>query len=91
MSPDAEQIRREECREGCLRFLATRNLLAHSCDAVRRGVNREGADFDFTEVLSALNFLVGKEFASVSPAALGASKAYQVTADGTLHYERSGR
>ena len=88
---DAAQdpIRREEARRECLRFLASRHLLAHSPRAIRSGVNREGFDFGKEDILSALEILCGLGLAIVKIDHLGSSKYYQATSQGVLEQERS--
>jgi hypothetical protein len=81
-------LRREEARREVLRFLAERNLLAHSPAAIRNGVNRAGFDFSEEETLSALQSLVSGQFAREVRGALGASTTYQATLEGELLIER---
>lgn len=90
---DESQLRREEAREGVLRFLAERSLNAHEPDAVRRRLNREGSDFTLLEIVGALLFLARSSpaLAEEIPHPMGASKTYRVTPQGVLAHERSGR
>lgn len=83
------QLRKEDARREVLRFLAARDRLAHSPDAIRRGVNREGFDFKKDEILSALELLSGLGLILARIETLGSSKYYQVTAQGTLEHERA--
>jgi DNA-binding PadR family transcriptional regulator len=85
---DDMQFRKEEARVEVLRFLAERDRLAHSPDAIRRGVNREGFDFKKDEILSALELLSGLGLVIARIESLGASKYYQATAQGVLEHER---
>jgi hypothetical protein len=87
MSENSE--RREEARREVLRFLADRNLLAHSPQAIRSGVNREGFDFAKDEILGALQSLESGKYISVHVDPLGSTKTYQATLEGTLLQERS--
>lgn len=80
--------RREEARREVLRFLAERNLLAHSPAAIRNGVNREGFNFSDEETLSALQSLVSGQYAREIRGPLGASTTYQATLEGCLLIER---
>lgn len=84
----ADQSRKEDCRREALRFLATRHLLAHSPDAIRRGVNREGFDFQKDEILSSIEILCGLGLAISKVETLGSSRYYQATAQGVLEHER---
>lgn len=82
-------IRREEARRECLRFLASRNLLAHSPRAIRNGVNREGFDFSEAEILGALQGLASGGYAMARTSVLGSSQTYQATLEGQLLHERN--
>lgn len=84
----SDPLRNEEARRECLRFLAARNLLAHSPSAIRLGVNREGFNFTEPEVLAALQSLVSGGYATPVVGALGASLTYQATLEGSLLIER---
>lgn len=87
MSENSE--RREEARREVLRFLAERNLLAHSPQAIRSGVNREGFNFAKDEILGAIQSLESGSYLSERVDPLGSSKTYQVTLSGTLLHERN--
>ncbi len=86
---DAMKERREEARREVLRFLAERNLLSHSPQAIRSGVNREGFDFSKDEILGAIQSLESGCYLGVRVDPLGSSKTYQVTLAGTLLHERN--
>jgi hypothetical protein len=82
------QERKEVCREEVVRFLAERSRLKHAADAVRRGVNRGGFDFSEEEILAALQFTQGMNLVAATPHQLGATAFFQITAAGTLAFER---
>lgn len=82
------QIRKEDARRETLRFLAERHQLAHEVSAVRRGVNRAGFDFDDTEILAALDILIGLGLVQGIRAPLGATFTFKATAKGVLEHER---
>ncbi|MDD3887054.1 MAG: hypothetical protein PHI35_09285 [Victivallaceae bacterium] len=86
---DDAQKRREDCRREVLRFLALRQQLFHEAEAIRRRLNRDGADFTLDEVNAALAFLVSLENVKVNPDPLGATPHYQATAQGVLFNERN--
>lgn len=85
----SDDNRREESRREVLRFLAERNLLAHTAQAIRSGVNREGFDFSKEEILGALQGLESGKYVSAQFDPLGSSKTYQVTLEGSLLHERT--
>jgi len=80
--------RSEDCRHGTLAFLADRPAVAHSADAIRRGVNREGGDFTRDEITAAAELLIGLALASETPDPLGSTRYYKISAQGTLAHER---
>lgn len=84
---DLDTSRAEDCRYEVRHYLAVRSTLAQDAATVHRQLARK---FDFTraEVTSALVFLVSLGQAEVSPASLGSTKFYQITAKGTLAEER---
>jgi hypothetical protein len=83
-----DQEAREECRREVLNYLANRPAVALSRDTIRRGLARE-FDFEDAEILHACAFLVSRGFASEKHADLGATRYYQISADGTLAHERA--
>ena len=88
MTPDLE--RNADCRRAVLTWLAERSTLPHSISAIRRGVNREGADYTEAEIGAALTFLEGHQpaLASHTRDPLGSQRFYQATSAGVLHFER---
>lgn len=80
--------RKEECRHAALEFLAERPAVSHAVGAIRRGINREGGDYDYGETAQAVELLVGLGLAKVIPDPLGSTRYYQISAQGTLQHER---
>ena len=80
--------RKEEARHACLAFLAERPAVSFSAEAVRRGINREGGDFNLQETREALELLTGLGLVTAVPDQLGATLYYQATANGVLQHER---
>ena len=84
----ADQARKEECREECLRFLVDRAVLKHASAAVQRGVKRAGFEFTESEIETALHLLCSLGFVEKTPHVMGGTLFYQATAQGILELER---
>lgn len=82
--------RNEEIRSEALAYLAPRQGIAQTPETILRRINKEHK-FTMAELESALAFLEGMDppLVAAVPAALGATKYYQATSAGVLHYERS--
>ncbi len=78
---------KEELRRLVLGWLAQRAALAFNVSSVQRGVSREMAATE-PEVLEALLFLESQTLLQIVPNSLGATRYFQITATGTLVYER---
>jgi DNA-binding PadR family transcriptional regulator len=82
---------KELIRQTVLEYLAQRAAAAYQAEQIARMINlRKLFDEQLSEasVEEALAFLVSAGFASMTHGQMGASKHYQVTAAGTLAYER---
>lgn len=83
---------RELLRDNCLGYLAARQGLVFTADAVARGLRgRHMIDFeaDQDDCFVALVFLEGLGFVNHSPHPTGASVEWQATSAGVLHAERN--
>lgn len=85
--PQEAQLRREECRREVRAYLAERPVLAMRLAAIVRGV-REAGGFAEAEVEAALGFLYDLEQVKQLRPEIGATVSWQITARGTLAYER---
>lgn len=91
MDKAAAQFRREECRTAVLGYLAERPAVAHHANTIRRSLNANyQGDWTEQEITDALAFQVSAEHVTEVPHPLGATKFYQITADGTIIHERGG-
>ena len=84
----SEQQQREQCRKETRAYLAERAGLAFDSSAITRGLRMRGG-FQEADVRDALNFLKGRGHVLAEPDGDGATLYWQITADGTLAYERS--
>jgi hypothetical protein len=85
------QPQREELRDQVLEVLAAASTAAFDAGVIRRRVIRQQMlDFEPTlkEVEAALQLLIGLGYAQSTPHRLGSTSHYQVTAQGTLAFER---
>jgi len=85
----ADNARFDDCNHAVLAFLAARQTLKFSVDAIRAKVNRDGGDYSWTEIRDALEFLEGKRLVEMSYDDLGAMPYFQATSDGVLHWRRN--
>lgn len=85
---ERQQIRREEGRKAFRAYLANRPGLSLSLDAIQRGLRNEGG-YSHEECKDIAAYLISKGHIKVDPDSDGATPYYQITADGTLAYERS--
>ncbi|MEI6605142.1 MAG: hypothetical protein WCP35_07520 [Verrucomicrobiota bacterium] len=78
---------KEELRRLCLRWLAERAALAFNSSSIHRGVARDLA-CTLPEAEASLALLLEIGWLKEIPNKLGAIRYYQVSAAGTLAYER---
>ena len=78
---------KEELRRLVLRFMAERAALSYNAASVQRGVGREMAHTQ-PEAAEALELLLDLGWLKLVPNSLGAARYYQISAAGTLAYER---
>jgi len=92
VSSRANQQRREDCRLAVLEVLAERPATAHHPAAIERVLRRPIYGYDFTEAeaAEACAFHVSDGSAVEHTHAMGATKSYQITSDGTRRHERGG-
>ena len=76
-------------RRAVLKFLYERNLTAHMSAPIRSRLVADTWDVSVEDVQGALNFLESKKYCSSATDPLGSDKSYQITAEGTLFYERN--
>lgn len=88
MATNPQQERREEVRHAVLDYLAARPLAAQSAGTIHRRISREFDGLTLPEVEAALIFLADLGHVRIEPDQLGATKYFQVTAQGQLAQER---
>ena len=92
LTPEEQQLRREECRRAVRDYLAVRQAIALHPQDIRRGLNAcRVNDFTAEEVAAACVFLVGLKYAEQLTAEMGATLYYKAASAGVLAYERGGR
>lgn len=84
----AEQTRREDCRRAVRAHLYARPAVSQSAATISRVLRLEH-DFHEAEVSAAADFLVGLAHLTASHDPLGATKYYQISAEGILAEERA--
>ncbi len=81
----------QELRHAALEVLATRHPTALDLAAIARRIERDRlVDFTFNEsqLDSALTFLMGRLYISMTHDGMGATRYWTATSDGVLAYER---
>lgn len=82
---------KELIRQTVLEYLAQRAAAAYQAEQIARMINLRNLfdeQLSVDDVQEALAFLVSAGYATMTHGTMGSSKHYQVTADGTLAYER---
>lgn len=77
----------EDIRYAVRNYLAARPAVSQSADTIYRGVRRE-TECSAEQVKDALTFLTSAEQVQMTFSGLGSTRYYQITAKGTLAYER---